>query len=174
MSLFRFRAKVRFIVSGDVPCPLTPDPPGGLLITEATVIEATGHGYPCTPAIDTPERVRAWREIAQAVHGKGGKIVMQARGNVARGPGRAYMTAVVFQNHIIIYNHCMRAGHILIDIRILWHCNCIKMLLIEEYVELSGASDSLRTFIHPSEHLMIIYASLELPLNTDVSCLLIY
>jgi N-ethylmaleimide reductase len=49
----------------------------GLIITEATPISPTAHGYADTPGIHTPEQVAAWRKVTDAVHGAGGKIVVQ-------------------------------------------------------------------------------------------------
>lgn len=49
----------------------------GLIITEATPISAMGHGYPATPGIHTPAQVEGWKKVVQAVHAKGGKIVLQ-------------------------------------------------------------------------------------------------
>jgi N-ethylmaleimide reductase len=49
----------------------------GLIITEATPISAMAHGYPNLPGIYTDEQVAGWRKIVDAVHSKGGKIVLQ-------------------------------------------------------------------------------------------------
>jgi N-ethylmaleimide reductase len=49
----------------------------GLIITEATPISPTAHGYADTPGIHTPEQVAAWRQVTDAVHAAGGKIVVQ-------------------------------------------------------------------------------------------------
>ncbi|SNR68769.1 N-ethylmaleimide reductase [Methylobacillus rhizosphaerae] len=49
----------------------------GLLITEATPISATAHGYPATPGIHDSEQVEGWKQVTAAVHAKGGKIVLQ-------------------------------------------------------------------------------------------------
>ncbi|GEO13369.1 alkene reductase [Microvirga aerophila] len=50
---------------------------GGLLITEATDISAQAHGYPGAPGIYSPEQIAGWRLVTDAVHAKGGKIVVQ-------------------------------------------------------------------------------------------------
>jgi N-ethylmaleimide reductase len=50
---------------------------GGLLIAEATDICADARGYPGAPGVYTPEQVEGWRGVTQAVHAKGGKIVLQ-------------------------------------------------------------------------------------------------
>jgi N-ethylmaleimide reductase len=49
----------------------------GLIVTEATQISAEGQGYLDTPGIYTAEQVAAWRQITDAVHAAGGKIVVQ-------------------------------------------------------------------------------------------------
>jgi N-ethylmaleimide reductase len=49
----------------------------GLIITEATPISPMGHGYPLLPGIYTDAQVAGWKKITDAVHAKGGKMVMQ-------------------------------------------------------------------------------------------------
>ena len=49
----------------------------GLIITEATPISAMGHGYPLLPGIYTDAQVTGWKKVTDAVHAKGGKIVIQ-------------------------------------------------------------------------------------------------
>ena len=49
----------------------------GLLITEATQIRPDGQGYFDTPGIHTPEQVAAWKQVTDAVHAEGGRIVVQ-------------------------------------------------------------------------------------------------
>jgi N-ethylmaleimide reductase len=49
----------------------------GLIITEATQVSPTGQGYMATPGIFTDGQVAGWRQVADAVHAKGGKICMQ-------------------------------------------------------------------------------------------------
>ncbi len=49
----------------------------GLNITEATAISVQGHGYPNMPGIHTTEQIAGWRLVTQAVHAKGGRIVLQ-------------------------------------------------------------------------------------------------
>lgn len=49
----------------------------GLIITEATQVSRMAKGYIQTPGIYTEEQVRAWSAITDAVHAKGGRIVMQ-------------------------------------------------------------------------------------------------
>lgn len=49
----------------------------GLIITEATAISQQGQGYADVPGIWSAEQVSAWQPVTEAVHQKGGKIVMQ-------------------------------------------------------------------------------------------------
>jgi N-ethylmaleimide reductase len=71
---------------GQVPTPLVaeyyaqradPATGAGLLITEATPVSPMGHGYIDTPGIHNAEQVRAWRQVTEAVHARGGRIVCQ-------------------------------------------------------------------------------------------------
>ena len=49
----------------------------GLIISEGTQPSAVGQGYLDTPGIHTPEQVAGWRRVAEAVHGEGGRSVVQ-------------------------------------------------------------------------------------------------
>ncbi|MEQ1488780.1 MAG: alkene reductase [Methylotenera sp.] len=49
----------------------------GLIITEATPISAMAHGYPALPGVYTDAQVAGWKKVTDAVHAKGGKIVIQ-------------------------------------------------------------------------------------------------
>lgn len=49
----------------------------GLIISEATAVTPMGVGYPDTPGIWNQAQVAGWRRITDAVHAKGGKIVLQ-------------------------------------------------------------------------------------------------
>lgn len=49
----------------------------GLIIAEGTWPSVTGQAYCRQPGIETPEQIAAWREVTDAVHLKGGKIVLQ-------------------------------------------------------------------------------------------------
>jgi N-ethylmaleimide reductase len=49
----------------------------GLIVTEATPISAMAHGYPALPGIYTDAQVAGWKKVIDAVHAKGGKIVIQ-------------------------------------------------------------------------------------------------
>jgi len=67
---------------GLVPGPLARDyysqrATAGLIITEATQVSAQAQGYANTPGCYTPEQVQGWKKITDAVHEKGGTIVVQ-------------------------------------------------------------------------------------------------
>ncbi|MFT4054057.1 MAG: alkene reductase [Novosphingobium sp.] len=49
----------------------------GLIVTEGTQPSPPGKGYYRTPGIHSAEQVAGWRRVADAVHGQGGRIVMQ-------------------------------------------------------------------------------------------------
>lgn len=49
----------------------------GLILTEATVIDAKAVGYADTPGLWSAEQAAAWRDIVQAVHAQGSKMVVQ-------------------------------------------------------------------------------------------------
>ena len=49
----------------------------GLIITEATPISAMAHGYPALPGIYTDAQIAGWKKVTDAVHAKGGKMVIQ-------------------------------------------------------------------------------------------------
>jgi N-ethylmaleimide reductase len=49
----------------------------GLIISEGTAITADAHGYPGAPGIYTAEQIAGWRLVTEAVHARGGRIVMQ-------------------------------------------------------------------------------------------------
>jgi len=53
----------------------------GLIIAEGTAISAAGHGYPSAPGIYTAEQVAGWRRVTEAVHSRGGRIVLQLQHN---------------------------------------------------------------------------------------------
>jgi N-ethylmaleimide reductase len=50
---------------------------GGLLISEATHISRQGKGYPAAPGIHSAEQVEGWKLVTEAVHAKGGLILLQ-------------------------------------------------------------------------------------------------
>ncbi|HEY0587693.1 MAG TPA: alkene reductase, partial [Pseudoduganella sp.] len=49
----------------------------GLIISEATSVTPQGVGYENTPGIWSDEQVAGWKLVTEAVHAKGGKIVLQ-------------------------------------------------------------------------------------------------
>ncbi|GAA1921676.1 alkene reductase [Nocardioides lentus] len=49
----------------------------GLIITEGSQPSARGQGYLDTPGFHSDEQLAGWRRVADAVHGKGGRIVAQ-------------------------------------------------------------------------------------------------
>ncbi|MGB0744607.1 MAG: alkene reductase [Opitutales bacterium] len=49
----------------------------GLILSEATSVEPMGVGYPDTPGIWSEEQVEGWKQVTDAVHAKGGKILLQ-------------------------------------------------------------------------------------------------
>jgi len=49
----------------------------GLIISEASQISPMAQGYVDTPGIYSPEQVAAWRQVTNAVHTAGGRIVIQ-------------------------------------------------------------------------------------------------
>jgi N-ethylmaleimide reductase len=75
--------RMRALQPGDVPGPLSAEyyaqraTKGGLLIAEATQISPQGAGYPATPGIHTQAQALGWKLVTDAVHAKGGLIVLQ-------------------------------------------------------------------------------------------------
>ncbi|MFG1340417.1 alkene reductase [Xanthobacter autotrophicus] len=68
--------------AGFVPSPLAPEyyaqrADAGLLITEASQISQQGQGYQDTPGIYTDAQVEGWKAVTDAVHARGGHIVIQ-------------------------------------------------------------------------------------------------
>ena len=49
----------------------------GLIISEATAVSRQGMGWPFAPGIWTDEQAEAWARVAHAVHGAGGRIMLQ-------------------------------------------------------------------------------------------------
>ena len=69
-------------IDGNVPHPLAATyyaqrASAGLIVTEATQVSPQGVGYVRTPGIHSAAQVAGWKTIADAVHGAGGKIVLQ-------------------------------------------------------------------------------------------------
>jgi N-ethylmaleimide reductase len=70
-------------VAGLVPSPLAIEYYGqrasaGLLISEASQISQQGQGYQDTPGIYSREQIAGWRKVTDRVHGRGGRIFLQA------------------------------------------------------------------------------------------------
>ena len=49
----------------------------GMILTEATSVDAMGVGYPDTPGIWSGEQVAGWKWVTERVHGNGGLILSQ-------------------------------------------------------------------------------------------------
>lgn len=49
----------------------------GLIIAEATSVDPMGVGYPDTPGIWSDAQVNGWKKVTEAVHAKGGRILLQ-------------------------------------------------------------------------------------------------
>lgn len=49
----------------------------GLIVAEGTSPSATGQAYCREPAIETPAQIAGWRRVTDAVHARGGLIVLQ-------------------------------------------------------------------------------------------------
>ena len=49
----------------------------GLILSEATSVTPMGVGYAATPGIWSDEQVEGWKQVTQAVHEAGGRIVLQ-------------------------------------------------------------------------------------------------
>lgn len=84
---------------------------GGLLITESAHPSLDSRGYLGAPGIYTDAHVAAWRKITDAVHAKGGKIVMQIahdgrQSHVDLSEGRAPVapSVVPFDTQVLTHN----------------------------------------------------------------------
>jgi 2,4-dienoyl-CoA reductase-like NADH-dependent reductase (Old Yellow Enzyme family) len=69
-----------------VPTPMNADyyaqrASAGLIITEGTAVSDDAHGYPNAPGIYTAEQIAGWRAVTNAVHARGGRIMMQIAHN---------------------------------------------------------------------------------------------
>jgi N-ethylmaleimide reductase len=72
----------RAIPPGMVPSPLAVEyyaqrGSAGLLISEASQVSQQGQGYQDTPGIYSKEQVAGWKKVTDAVHARGGRIVIQ-------------------------------------------------------------------------------------------------
>ena len=69
-------------VDGNAPGPMTVEyyrqrASAGLIVSEASQISPMAQGYLDTPGIYSPDQVAAWRRVTDAVHGEGGRMVIQ-------------------------------------------------------------------------------------------------
>jgi len=67
---------------GNIPNPIavtyyTQRASAGLIVTEGSQVSPQGVGYVRTPGIYLPDQVTGWKQVTQAVHGKGGTIFLQ-------------------------------------------------------------------------------------------------
>lgn len=75
--------RMRATVPGNIPNDLNAEyysqraTKGGLIIAEATGISPTAHLGPRVPGIHTNEQIEGWKRVTDAVHRKGGYIVLQ-------------------------------------------------------------------------------------------------
>ena len=53
----------------------------GLIVTEGTAVSPQAQGYPNAPGIYTTDQIAGWRGVMEAVHARGGRIVMQIAHN---------------------------------------------------------------------------------------------
>jgi len=68
--------------AGNVPQPMSVEyyrqrASAGLIITEGSQISPAAVGYPATPGIHSPEQIAGWKQVTDAVHGRGGRIFLQ-------------------------------------------------------------------------------------------------
>jgi len=68
--------------AGNVPGPLAATyyaqrASAGLIVSEATQVSPQGVGYPGTPGIHSAEQIAGWKRVTDAVHGAGGRILLQ-------------------------------------------------------------------------------------------------
>ena len=50
---------------------------GGLIVSEATPVSIRGYGYAGAPGIYSDDQIEGWHRVTDAVHAKGGRIVLQ-------------------------------------------------------------------------------------------------
>jgi N-ethylmaleimide reductase len=53
----------------------------GLIISEGTAVSPQAQGYPSSPGIYNTAQIAGWRGVTDAVHARGGRIVMQVQHN---------------------------------------------------------------------------------------------
>src|SRR5690606_8155861 len=69
-------------LEGNVPGPLTAEyyaqrADAGLIVAEATQVSAAAQGYTSTPGVHSAEQIAGWLKVTDAVHAKGGRIILQ-------------------------------------------------------------------------------------------------
>lgn len=74
--------RLRAVEPGDVPTALAAEyysqrTGAGLIIAEATQVSFQAKGYAGAPGVHTQDQIIAWKVVTDAVHAKGGKIVLQ-------------------------------------------------------------------------------------------------
>jgi N-ethylmaleimide reductase len=72
--------------AGHAPTPLNTEyyvqrASAGMIVTEGTAVSPQAQGFPNAPGIYTADQIAGWRAIADAVHARGGTIVMQIAHN---------------------------------------------------------------------------------------------
>ncbi|HXM28472.1 MAG TPA: hypothetical protein VN957_20785 [Chthoniobacterales bacterium] len=69
----------------------------GVIISEGTAISPNANGYPSAPGIYTAEQIAGWRVITDAVHARGGRIIVinWINGHRHDGSGNPETPAVV-------------------------------------------------------------------------------
>lgn len=75
--LTRSRANSHGVPSDLAPTYYSDRADAGLIIAEATQISFEGMGYPRTPGIHTDAQKAGWKRVLDAVHGAGGRMVLQ-------------------------------------------------------------------------------------------------
>src|SRR3546814_13984872 len=77
-TLFPYTTRFRSRIPGDLIAEYYAQrADAGLIISEATSVTPMGVGYPDTPGIWCAEQIQGWKKVTDAVHAKGGKIVLQ-------------------------------------------------------------------------------------------------
>jgi 2,4-dienoyl-CoA reductase-like NADH-dependent reductase (Old Yellow Enzyme family) len=66
----------------------------GLIFSEATSVSAMGVGYAATPGVWSDEQTEGWKQVTQAVHGAGGRMVLQLW-HVGRISDPLFLTACI-------------------------------------------------------------------------------
>ncbi|WP_338811348.1 alkene reductase (plasmid) [Agrobacterium leguminum] len=75
--------RMRAHVPGNIPTKLNVEyyrqraSAGGLIVSEGAQISESGQGMPATPGIHSAAQIEGWRAVTEAVHDKGGVIVLQ-------------------------------------------------------------------------------------------------